>query len=39
MLLDIIPKVLLVNPNAYFIIGGDGDKYDLLLEFIKKFGF
>jgi hypothetical protein len=29
-LLDIIPKVLAAVPNAYFIIAGDGDKFDLL---------
>ena len=35
MLLDIIPKILQQIPNAYFIIGGEGDKYELLSEFIN----
>ena len=38
-MLDIIPKVLSAVPNAYFIIAGDGDKFDLLQEFIKIYGF
>ena len=29
-LVDIIPEVLAVHPNAHFIIGGDGEKYELL---------
>jgi len=30
ILIDIIPDVLAVHPNAYFIIGGDGPKKPLL---------
>jgi phosphatidylinositol glycan class A protein len=36
-LVDIIPEVLSVYPNAYFIIGGDGEKVPLLKELIKKY--
>lgn len=38
-LIDIIPEVLSVHPNAHFIIGGDGEKYDLLKELISHFGY
>ena len=37
MLIDIIPSILAVQPNAYFIIGGNGEKYDLLAQMIKKY--
>ena len=35
-LVDIIPQVLERHPNAYFIIGGDGEKYNLLEQLIQK---
>lgn len=37
-LIDIIPIVLDRYPNAYFIIGGDGEKISILKELIKKYG-
>ena len=37
MLVDIIPEVLSVHPNAYFIIGGDGNKLPLLEQLISKY--
>jgi len=37
-LIDIIPEVLSVHPNAYFILGGDGEKKALLEELIRKKG-
>mmetsp|Transcript_971 Transcript_971/g.1735 ORF Transcript_971/g.1735 Transcript_971/m.1735 type:complete len:408 (+) Transcript_971:591-1814(+) len=37
-LVDIIPEVLAVHPNAHFIIGGDGEKTPLLRQLISKFG-
>jgi phosphatidylinositol N-acetylglucosaminyltransferase subunit A len=36
-LIDIIPEVLSVYPNAHFIIGGDGEKTQLLKELISKY--
>lgn len=37
MLVDLIPDVLNAVPNAYFIIGGDGDKRPLLDQLVQKF--
>ena len=37
MLIDIIPEVLAVIPNAYFIIGGDGPKMQLLQQLVHKY--
>lgn len=37
MLIDIIPDILAKHPNAYFIIGGDGEKKPLLEQMVKKY--
>ena len=36
MLVDIIPTILNKYPNAYFIIGGDGPKMQLLKNLVAK---
>ena len=33
-LIDIIPQIMQLHPNAHFIIGGNGDKYELLQQLI-----
>lgn len=37
-LVDIIPAILKVHPNAYFIIGGDGERTPLMKQLIEKKG-
>lgn len=39
LLIDIIPKILEKYSNAYFIIGGDGEKTDILKRLIKIHQF
>jgi len=37
LLVDIIPEVLERHPNAYFIIRGFGEKYELLEQLVDKY--
>ena len=37
MLIGIIPKILKLYNNVRFIIGGDGDKMDLLVQLLDKY--
>jgi phosphatidylinositol N-acetylglucosaminyltransferase subunit A len=37
LLVDIIPEVLERHPNAYFIIRGFGEKYELLEQLVHKY--
>lgn len=37
LLVDIIPEIVRMHPEAYFIIGGDGPKFHLLEEMRDKY--
>ena len=38
-MIGLIPKILDVYKNVHFIIGGDGDKMDLLIQLLDKYSF
>lgn len=33
-LIDIIPAIMKIHPNAHFIIGGNGERYEMLQELV-----